>query len=181
MNLSRLADAVVKQLRASQPERAVEFVNEEDVVAQGDAPLLRALLENLIGNAWKFTGARPGARISFGVEDRDGTPVYFVRDNGAGFDMAYAEKLFAPFQRLHTESEFAGTGIGLATVQRIVHRHGGRVWAEGKVGRRRHIPLHAHEHRSRSRAMKSSNPSCSSKTTRTTRALTLRRSRRTTS
>ncbi|MGO9836015.1 MAG: sensor histidine kinase [Polyangiaceae bacterium] len=134
VNLSRLADAVVTQLRASQPERAIDFVNEEKVVAQGDAPLLRALLENLIGNAWKFTGARPGARISFGVEDRDGTPVYYVRDNGAGFDMAYAQKLFAPFQRLHTEREFAGTGIGLATVQRIVNRHGGRVWADGRVG-----------------------------------------------
>jgi signal transduction histidine kinase len=134
VNLSRLADAVVKQLRASQPERTVDFVNEAEVVAQGDAPLLRALLENLIGNAWKFTGARPGARISFGTESDDGTPAYYVRDNGAGFDMAYAQKLFAPFQRLHAEREFAGTGIGLATVQRIVHRHGGRVWAEGTVG-----------------------------------------------
>jgi signal transduction histidine kinase len=133
VNLSRLADAAVKQLRASQPERVVDFANEGDVVAQGDAPLLRALLENLIGNAWKFTGSRSGSRISFGVESHDGTPVYYVRDNGAGFDMAYAQKLFAPFQRLHTQSEFAGTGIGLATVQRIVDRHGGRVWAEGKV------------------------------------------------
>ena len=134
VNLSRLAEAVVKQLRASQPERVVEFVDRGDTVAEGDGPLLRALLENLIENAWKFTGARPDSRISFGVETRDGAPVYYVRDNGAGFDMAYAEKLFAPFQRLHTQSEFAGTGIGLATVHRIVDRHGGRVWAEGKVG-----------------------------------------------
>jgi signal transduction histidine kinase len=102
VNLSRLADAVVKQLRASQPERVLDFANESDVVAQGDSPLLRALLENLIGNAWKFTGARSGSRISFGVEGRDGARVYYVRDNGAGFDMAYAQKLFAPFQRLHT-------------------------------------------------------------------------------
>jgi signal transduction histidine kinase len=136
VNLSRLADAVVKQLRASQPDRVVDFVNEGDVVAQGDGPLLGALLENLIGNAWKFTGSKPGARISFGMEDdaRDGAPVYYLRDNGAGFDMAYAEKLFTPFQRLHTQREFAGIGIGLATVERIVHRHGGQVWADGKVG-----------------------------------------------
>jgi signal transduction histidine kinase len=134
VNMSRLADAVVKQLRASQPERVVDFVSEVDVMAQGDAPLLRALLENLIGNAWKFTAARPSARISFGMDTRDGAATYYVRDNGAGFDMAYAEKLFAPFQRLHTEREFAGTGIGLATVQRIVNRHGGRIWADGNVG-----------------------------------------------
>jgi signal transduction histidine kinase len=134
VDLSRLADAIVKQLRASQPERGIDFVNEGRVIAQGDAPLLRALLENLLGNAWKFTGAQPSARICFGVETSDGTPVYYVRDNGAGFDMAYAQKLFAPFQRLHAEKEFAGTGIGLATVQRIVHRHGGRIWADGRVG-----------------------------------------------
>jgi light-regulated signal transduction histidine kinase (bacteriophytochrome) len=135
VDLSRLAEAVVKQLRLGQPDRSVEFVNEGDAVAQGDAPLLRALLENLIGNAWKFTGGRPGARISFGMtQEPDGIPAYYVRDNGAGFDMAYAKKLFAPFQRLHTEREFPGTGIGLATVQRIVHRHGGRVWADGMVG-----------------------------------------------
>jgi signal transduction histidine kinase len=135
VNLTRLADAIVKQLRAGDPERKVEFVNQGDLVAQGDAPLLRAVLENLLGNAWKFTGATPAACVWFGAEDHDGAPVYFVRDNGAGFDMAYAEKLFAPFQRLHTQREFAGTGIGLATVQRIVQRHGGRVWADGAVGK----------------------------------------------
>jgi signal transduction histidine kinase len=134
VNLSRIADAVMKQLRAGQPERKVEFVLGEDIVAEGDAPLLRALLENLLGNAWKFTAARPDARISFGVETRDGVPVYSVSDNGAGFDMAYAAKLFTPFQRLHTQREFAGTGVGLATVQRIVHRHGGTIWAKGVVG-----------------------------------------------
>jgi light-regulated signal transduction histidine kinase (bacteriophytochrome) len=134
VNLSGIAESVIKQLRASQPDRVVEFVNQENVVAIGDAPLLRAVLENLLGNAWKFTSAGPSACITFGAEKTDRVPVYHVRDNGAGFDMAYAKKLFAPFQRLHSEAEFAGTGIGLATVQRIVHRHGGRIWAEGNVG-----------------------------------------------
>ncbi|HEX8794051.1 MAG TPA: ATP-binding protein [Polyangiaceae bacterium] len=131
VNLSQVADGIVKQLRASEPSRSVEFVNAEGVVADGDAALLRALLENLLGNAWKFTGKKDPAQIAFGVE---GSSVYYVRDNGAGFDMAYAEKLFAPFQRLHAQREFSGTGIGLATVQRIVRRHGGRIWAEGAVG-----------------------------------------------
>jgi PAS domain S-box-containing protein len=135
VDLTRLADAVVKQLRASQPERVVEFVAQENVLSNGDPALLRALLDNLLGNAWKFTGARPNARIEFGFERREGAVVYYVKDNGAGFDMAYADKLFAPFQRLHKASEFAGTGIGLATVQRIVRRHGGEIWAEGAVSR----------------------------------------------
>ena len=135
VNLSRVAETIVNQLRAGQPDRVVDFVTEDEVVAPGDAPLLRALLENLLGNAWKFTAKVPSARITFGAEQAEGDRVYFVRDNGAGFDMAYAEKLFAPFQRLHAEADFAGTGVGLATVQRIVHRHGGRIWAESAVGK----------------------------------------------
>jgi light-regulated signal transduction histidine kinase (bacteriophytochrome) len=105
------------------------------MVVYGDASLLRAVLENLLGNAWKFTGMRASTCIAFGCERENGVPIYFVRDNGAGFNMAYADKLFAPFQRLHSAREFPGTGIGLATVQRIVNRHGGRIWAEGETDR----------------------------------------------
>jgi light-regulated signal transduction histidine kinase (bacteriophytochrome) len=96
-----------------------------------DSRLLRVLLDNLLGNAWKFTSKVSEARIEIGSEEREEGTVFFVRDNGAGFNMAYAEKLFAPFQRLHSEAEFPGTGIGLATVYRVIDRHGGRVWAEG--------------------------------------------------
>jgi light-regulated signal transduction histidine kinase (bacteriophytochrome) len=134
VDLTRLAEAIVHHLRQTQPDRVVDFVAEPGIVAHADPALLRAVLENLLGNAWKFTGNREHAQIAFGSELVDGARVYHVRDNGAGFDMAYAQKLFAPFQRLHTVAEFAGTGIGLATVQRIVNRHGGRIWAEGVVG-----------------------------------------------
>ena len=134
VDLSKVADAVVQHLRSTQPERVVDFINEENLLVEGDPVLLRALLENLLGNAWKFTGAQASAKITFGVETNGEGRVYFVRDNGAGFDMAYANKLFTPFQRLHSASEFAGTGIGLATVERIVQRHGGRIWAKGAVG-----------------------------------------------
>jgi light-regulated signal transduction histidine kinase (bacteriophytochrome) len=96
--------------------------------------LIKVALENLLGNAWKFTSREPAARIEFGVREEGGRPVYYVRDNGAGFDQAYSDKLFGAFQRLHGQDEFEGSGIGLATVARIVHRHGGRVWAEGRVG-----------------------------------------------
>ena len=122
--------------RKESPERQVEFVIAEGLVANGDARLLSIVLENLLGNAWKFTSKHASARIEFGATTRqDGKTEYFVRDDGAGFDMAYSGKLFGPFQRLHSASEFPGSGIGLASVQRIVHRHGGRVWAEGEVER----------------------------------------------
>jgi light-regulated signal transduction histidine kinase (bacteriophytochrome) len=133
-DLSGLVRTIADQLRRTEPERQAEFVIQDGLVASGDASLLKAMLENLLRNAWKFTGGRPAARIEFGTCEADGGPAYFVRDNGAGFDMAYADKLFGPFQRLHSTNEFAGTGIGLATAQRIIHRHGGRVWGEGAVG-----------------------------------------------
>jgi light-regulated signal transduction histidine kinase (bacteriophytochrome) len=105
----------------------------EEFTTRGDKRLLRIVLNNLLGNAWKFTAKRTDAQIIFGREQENGETIYFIRDNGAGFDMAYVGKLFGAFQRLHTAGEFEGTGIGLATVQRIVYRHGGRVWAEGAV------------------------------------------------
>ncbi len=133
VDLSALTQSIAAELQERHPERQVEFVIEQGLTASGDAHMLWALLENLLRNAWKFTGRHPQARIEFGLTRVDGEPAYFVRDDGAGFDMAYADKLFGAFQRLHTEAEFKGTGIGLATVQRIAHRHGGRVWADGKV------------------------------------------------
>jgi signal transduction histidine kinase len=135
VDVTKLADAVANQLRTTYPDRSVEFVNQDGLVAEADRVLVRAVLENLIGNAWKFTGKTGHARVAFGAEVEGGANVYYVRDNGAGFDMAYAAKLFAPFQRLHAMEEFAGTGVGLATVERIVHRHGGRIWADGTVGK----------------------------------------------
>ena len=133
VNLSVLAGEVIEELHRQEPERAVQCMIQPDLIAWGDARLLRIVLDNLLGNAWKFTGKRPDAQIEFGMHSQDGESVYFVRDNGAGFDMAYAEKLFGAFQRLHETSEFPGTGIGLATAQRIIHKHGGRIWAEGEV------------------------------------------------
>jgi light-regulated signal transduction histidine kinase (bacteriophytochrome) len=132
--LSDLARTTAERLKESQPDRAVEFVIGGGFTENGDSALVGAVIENLLSNAWKFTRNQPKARIEFGSIQEGGHTAYFVRDNGAGFDMAYAQKLFGVFQRLHTPSEFEGTGIGLATVQRIVRRHGGRVWAEGKVG-----------------------------------------------
>lgn len=135
VDLSGMARDVVAEVQQhARADRPAEFVVHEGMEVQGDARLLRLALENLIGNAVKFTGRRSQARIEFGCTTRDGESAYFVRDNGAGFDMAYADKLFIPFQRLHRESDFPGTGIGLATVQRIVQRHGGRIWAESEMG-----------------------------------------------
>jgi hypothetical protein len=134
VDLSGLASLLLERLREAEPGRAVEARVRPGVTVTGDGQLLRIALENLLENAWKFTGREPAARIEFGMTHVAGEPSYFVRDNGAGFDMAYADRLFGPFQRLHLASEFPGTGIGLATVQRIIHRHGGRVWAEGTPG-----------------------------------------------
>lgn len=134
VDLSLTAENIAQVLRISQPDRQAEFVIADGLSVDGDAWLLRIALENLLGNAWKFTGKSLPARIEFGAVEHEGTLAYFVRDNGAGFDMTYADKLFGAFQRLHTIEEFPGTGIGLATVQRIVHRHGGQAWAEGRVG-----------------------------------------------
>jgi PAS domain S-box-containing protein len=132
VDLSALAQKIAAQLLETQPERQVEFDIAPGLVVNGDARLLQVMLENLLGNAFKFTGKRARATIKFGHARSAGSPAYFVQDNGAGFDMTYADKLFGAFQRLHRQSEFEGTGIGLATVQRVINRHGGRVWAESE-------------------------------------------------
>jgi two-component system sensor histidine kinase/response regulator len=134
VDLSAIAALILNRLQESEPGRTVDIKVRPGVVVTGDGQLLRIALENLLENAWKFTGNQTEARIEFGVTQPSGEPTYFVRDNGAGFDMTYADRLFGPFQRLHPQDEFPGSGIGLATVQRIIHRHGGRVWAEGLVG-----------------------------------------------
>ena len=134
VDLSQLARVALVSLEEQDPERNVASTVQDELTVDADPALVRALLENLLGNAWKFTSKLERAQISVGMDERAGERVFHVRDNGAGFDMAYAQKLFAPFQRLHQNREFAGTGIGLATVQRIVHRHGGRIWAEGRTG-----------------------------------------------
>lgn len=135
VDLSALARRISERLRAASPGRDGRFTIQDGLHTNGDAHLLAVLLENLLGNAWKFTSKRKRAEIAFGREERDGVPTYVVQDNGAGFNMAYAAKLFAAFQRLHATSEFEGTGIGLAIVQRVVHRHDGQIWAEGTVDR----------------------------------------------
>ena len=134
VDLSALAAEVVEELRAAEPERDVEVLIEPNVSAVGDKELLRVALQNLLGNAFKFTSQQPHARVQFGRTEHAGQAAIFVRDNGVGFDMNNADKLFRPFERLHSESEFSGTGIGLATVHRIIARHGGRVSAEGAIG-----------------------------------------------
>jgi len=135
VDLSEVARSVAENLQQTAPDRKVAFKIASDLTATGDERLLRAAFENLLGNAWKYTSKKKKATIEVGVTNDNGKTAFFVRDNGAGFDMAYADKLFEPFTRLHSRSEFEGTGIGLATVQRIVHRHGGEVWAEAAVGK----------------------------------------------
>lgn len=134
VDLSELAEGILRDLADKEPQRDVTWDVAPGMIAQADRQLLLILFENLLGNSWKFTEHTPDARIEVGVRQEGGEAVYFVRDNGAGFNMDYAAKLFAPFQRLHTAEEFAGSGIGLATVYRIVRRHDGRIWAEGAVG-----------------------------------------------
>jgi len=135
VNLSEIAEAIAESLQQSTPGRPVEMVIHQGILAKGDSHLLRIAMENLMGNAWKFSNRNSEARIEFGMTEQEGKPVYFVRDNGVGFDMAYVGKIFGAFQRLHQKDEFPGTGIGLATVQRIIHRHGGHTWAEGEEGK----------------------------------------------
>jgi two-component system, sensor histidine kinase and response regulator len=134
VDLSTLAKLSLERLQESEPQRKIETKIRPGIVVTGDGQLLRIAIENLLENAWKFTAKQPKARIEFGVTQVQNEPTFFVRDNGAGFDMTYVGRLFGPFQRLHPQTEFPGSGIGLATVQRIIHRHGGRVWAEGLEG-----------------------------------------------
>jgi PAS domain S-box-containing protein len=135
-NLSKLAHSISADLQQSDPDRKVTFVVAENIMANGDTALLRVVLENLMNNAWKFTRQQPNARIEFGSAlQPDKTVANFVKDNGAGFNMSYADKLFGAFQRFHAQDEFPGTGIGLASVQRVVHRHAGQIWAQSSVGK----------------------------------------------
>jgi light-regulated signal transduction histidine kinase (bacteriophytochrome) len=134
-DLSRRVSKIVEQLREMNPGRNIDVVVQEGMTASADPRLIELALTNLLSNAWKFTAKQEKARIEFGSMEKDGKIVYYVRDNGAGFDMTYADKMFWPFHRLHADKEFEGTGIGLTIVERIIHRHGGKVWAEGEVGK----------------------------------------------
>jgi PAS domain S-box-containing protein len=135
VEISVLVNVCLKELQAREPQRNLETVITPGLVVEGDTALLRIVLENLIDNAWKYTGQEEKAQIEFGLTETDGRNTYYIRDNGVGFDMKYAGKLFTAFQRLHSEQEFAGTGIGLSIVSRIIKRHGGEIWAEGEVGK----------------------------------------------
>ncbi len=135
VDLGSIAERIAANLKLKDPERNTDFKLKKKLEVKGDKFLLQEVLENLIGNAWKYTGRKESAVIKFGVTEHEGKPVCFVRDNGIGFDSSQAAKLFEPFQTLHNRDEFKGHGIGLATVKRIIQRHGGQVWAEGKVGK----------------------------------------------
>jgi light-regulated signal transduction histidine kinase (bacteriophytochrome) len=134
VDLSAMAQQIGGELRSATANRSVEFKVAPGLEAWGDRRLLQVALDNLLRNSWKYTARQPSARIEFGVVPVNGTSAFVVRDNGAGFDMQYVDKLFGEFKRLHSPSEFEGTGVGLATVRRIIHRHGGKIWAEGAVG-----------------------------------------------
>jgi light-regulated signal transduction histidine kinase (bacteriophytochrome) len=135
VDLSSMADSIALDLHNREPQRKVSFIISSGLQAEADPRLLRIALENLLANSWKFTSLRDDAQIEMGWTQNNGKSAYFVRDNGVGFDTAHASKLFGPFQRLHAMNEFPGTGIGLATVQRIIQRHGGRIWAEAALDR----------------------------------------------
>jgi light-regulated signal transduction histidine kinase (bacteriophytochrome) len=135
VDLGVMAAAIIANLQKENPERVVEFFAQEGLIGHGDPRLLQVVLENLLGNAWKFTSKRARARIELTGVQKNGKTIFSVHDDGSGFDMAYAAKLFGIFQRLHTTTEFPGTGVGLAIVERIIHRHDGRIWAEGEVGK----------------------------------------------
>ncbi len=132
VNLAALAEEIIWDLRRLDPERRITFHNTAVPMVSGDRQLLKVALKNLLDNAWKYTANRSGSRIEFGAEAHDDETVFHVRDNGVGFDMTYANQLFVPFKRLHARSQYSGSGIGLATVERIIHRHGGRIWADAR-------------------------------------------------
>ena len=135
VNLSHIAEMVIRELVLTEPERKVQTYIADDVVVSGDPRLLKILMTNLLDNAWKYSSCQSLAQIEFGISQSEPVPVYFVRDNGAGFNMKDAGKLFRVFMRLHDPAQFSGTGLGLATVHRITKRHGGRIWAEGETGK----------------------------------------------
>ncbi|VVB60292.1 Methanogenesis regulatory histidine kinase FilI [uncultured archaeon] len=132
VDLDSIASTVIEDLKKTDPKRKVTFITEKKLITEGDANLLQILLENLFGNAWKFTKKCKQAEIEFGKTKHDQETVFFIRDNGAGFNMKYVDKLFIPFQRLHDNTDYQGTGIGLSIVSRIIHRHGGRIWADAE-------------------------------------------------
>lgn len=135
VNLSEIAKDILQELQKATPNRQATLDIQNDLIVKGDARLLRVVLDNLLGNSWKFTRHTLNPKIEMGTELQNERSIFYVRDNGAGFDMTYSDQLFQAFQRLHTEDEFEGNGVGLATVQRIIHRHGGEIWAVGEVGR----------------------------------------------
>jgi light-regulated signal transduction histidine kinase (bacteriophytochrome) len=136
VDLTMIATEVIDELRATGAPRSADIIIAPRLLANGDPGLLRVVLSNLLGNAWKFTSKKPTARIELAMKhDAEKKEIYFVRDNGAGFDPGFAERMFSPFSRCHSQQEFPGTGIGLATVQRVIHRHGGQIWADSQVDR----------------------------------------------
>ena len=158
VDLSALARQVAAELERRQPQRQVELVIQDGAVVEGDPTLLRVVLDNLLGNAWKYSSGQPRAHVEFGWVEQDGRRVYFVKDNGAGFDPAAATRLFQPFQRLHSTADFPGSGVGLATVQRIVARNGGRIWAESAVGQGATFYFTWHETAGQTRAASANGP-----------------------